>query len=314
MTKARTQFLLLIVGAAVLLLLPVMSGNYTLRLATIMMMYATLAMAWNFIGGFTGYPSFGIAAFFGLGAYAGAVVQARGVPVVLAWAFAIVIGSLFAYALGLILLRLRGHAFAIATLVIAEVLRELTNGMTDLTGGGMGLNLPFFGWGPDALGRFFFYAMFALAAITLATTYIVAHSRLGFGLNCIKQNEDAADIVGINTTRYKIIAFTLSGGFAAAAGGLYASWTGYIEPSDVYDILFSIKPILMVLLGGMGTIFGPALGAVVFLVLDEIVWRNFLQLHTGILGLLIVILILFLPAGVLSFDWRALLKKKVSAT
>jgi len=310
----KSQLALVVIGAAIILALPMVGGNYTLRLCTIMLMYATLAMAWNFIGGFAGYPSFGIAAFFGLGAYAGAVVQARGVPVVAAWAFAAVVGSVFAYVLGLILLRLRGHAFAIATLVIAEVLREITNGLTDLTGGGMGLNLPFFGWGPDALIRFFFYAMFALAAITLAATYLVAHSRLGFGLHCIKQNEDAADIVGINTTLYKIIAFTLSGGFAAAAGALYASWTGYIEPADVYDVLFSIKPILMVLIGGMGTVLGPCLGAVVFLVLDEIVWRNFLQLHTGILGLLIVILILFLPAGVLSFDWRMLFKKKVSAT
>ncbi len=306
----KTQLAFVIVGAAVILAMPLIGSNYTLRLSTIMLMYATLAMAWNFIGGFAGYPSFGVAAFFGLGAYAGAVVQSRGIPVVLAWGFAVIIGSLFAYALGLVLLRLRGHAFAIATLVIAEVLRELTNGMTSLTGGGMGLNLPFFGWGPDALGRFFFYAMFVLAAITLITTYLVANSRLGFGLTCIKQNEDAADIVGINTTRYKIIAFTLSGCFAAAAGALYASWTGYVEPADAYDVLFSIKPILMVLIGGMGTVFGPMLGAVVFLLLDEIVWRNFLQLHTGILGLLIVILILFLPAGVLSFDWRTLLKKK----
>lgn len=306
----KTQLAFVIVGAAVILAMPLIGSNYTLRLSTIMLMYATLAMAWNFIGGFAGYPSFGVAAFFGLGAYAGAVVQSRGIPVVLAWGFAVIIGSLFAYALGLVLLRLRGHAFAIATLVIAEVLRELTNGMTSLTGGGMGLNLPFFGWGPDALGRFFFYAMFVLAAITLITTYMVANSRLGFGLTCIKQNEDAADIVGINTTRYKIIAFTLSGCFAAAAGALYASWTGYVEPADAYDVLFSIKPILMVLIGGMGTVFGPMLGAVVFLLLDEIVWRNFLQLHTGILGLLIVILILFLPAGVLSFDWRTLLKKK----
>jgi branched-chain amino acid transport system permease protein len=309
----KTQFALLIVGAAVILLLPAVSGNYTLRLATIMLMYATLAMAWNFIGGFAGYPSFGLAAFFGLGAYAAAVLQSRGIPVILAWGFAIAVGSAFALLLGAILLRLRGHAFAIATLVIAEVLREITNGLTDLTGGGMGLNLPFFGWSPEALSEFFFYAMLILAAITLITTYLVANSRLGFGLTCIRQNEDAANIVGINTTRYKIIAFTLSGGFAAAAGAVYASWTGYIEPSDAYDVLFSIKPILMVLLGGMGTVFGPLLGAVVFLVLDEIVWRNFLQLHTGILGLLIVILILFLPAGVLSFDPRAILKKARAA-
>jgi branched-chain amino acid transport system permease protein len=306
MTKTRFAIL---VAVAIILAFPAVSGNYGLRLATIMLMYATLAMAWNFIGGFAGYPSFGLAAFFGLGAYAGAVLQSRGVPLVLAWAFAVVVGSAFAWLLGAILLRLRGHAFAIATLVIAEVLRELTNGLTGLTGGGMGLNLPFFGWSPEALSQFFFYAMFALAAITMAATYLVANSRLGFGLACLRQNEDAANIVGINTTRYKIIAFTLSGGFAAAAGAIYASWMGYIEPSDVYDVLFSIKPILMVLLGGMGTVVGPLIGAVVFLVLDEVVWRNFLQLHTGVLGLLIVILILFLPAGVTSFDIRAVLKK-----
>jgi branched-chain amino acid transport system permease protein len=240
-------------------------------------------------------------------------VQATGVPIVLAWLCAVAVGTLFAFVLGAVLLRLRGHAFAIATLVVTEVLRELTNGWTNVTGGGMGLNLPFFGWSPSALSEFFFYVMFALAAITFLTTYMVANNRLGFGLTCIKQNEDAANIVGIDTTKYKIIAFTLSGGFAAAAGGIYASWIGYIEPSDVYDVLFSIKPILMVLLGGMGTVFGPIFGAVAFLVLDEIVWRNFLELHTGTLGLLIVILVLFLPAGLASFDLRTIFRKAATA-
>ena len=309
----KLQLALLVVAAAVALALPAIGSNYMLRLAAIMLMYATLAMAWNFIGGFAGYPSFGLAAFFGLGAYSGGIIQSNGIPIPVAWASAIVIGSLFAVFLGVILLRLRGHAFAISTLVIAEVLRELTNGLTDLTGGGMGLNLPFFGWGPDALSKFFFYIMLVLAVIALITTYVVANNRLGFALNCIKQNEDAANIVGINTTRYKIVAFTLSGGFAAAAGAVYASWTGYIEPTDVYDVLFSIKPILMVLLGGMGTVFGPLLGAFIFLILDEVVWRNFLLLHTGVLGLLIVGLVLFLPAGVLSFNPRAIWRK-VAAT
>jgi branched-chain amino acid transport system permease protein len=308
----RLQLALVTVAALAILALPLFGGNYLLRLATIMLMYATLAMAWNFLGGFAGYPSFGLAAFFGLGAYAGGVVQSAGVSVALAWAAAAVVGTVFALILGFVLLRLRGHAFAIATLVVTEVLRELTNGWTGLTGGGMGLNLPFFGWSPTATSEFFFYAMFALTAVTFLTTCVVARNRLGFGLTCIRQNEDAANIVGIDTTRYKIIAFTLSGGFAAAAGGIYASWIGYIEPSDVYDVLFSIKPILMVLLGGMGTVFGPILGAVAFLVLDEIVWRNFLELHTGTLGLLIVILVLFLPAGLSSFDPRGLWRKAVT--
>ena len=309
----RTQLLLFAVFVTVLLALPLLGNNYVLRLATTTLMYAVLTMAWNVVGGFAGYPLFGIAAFFGLGAYSGAVVQSSGYPVPLAWIVAGVIGTAFAVVLGFILLRLRGHAFAIATLVIAEVLRELTNGWTSLTGGGMGLNLPFFGWSPTALAIFFFYAMLGLACATFIATWIVAHNRFGFALNCIRQNEDAANIVGIDTTRYKIIAFTLSGAFAAAAGAIYASWTGYIEPSDVYDVLFSIKPIIMALLGGMGTVVGPVIGAIAFLALDEFVWRNFLQLHTGVLGFLIVVLILFLPSGLSSIGLHRLWRKAASA-
>jgi branched-chain amino acid transport system permease protein len=309
----RSQLLLFAVIIAVLLAMPLLGNNYVLRLATTALMYAVLTMAWNVVGGFAGYPLFGIAAFFGLGAYSGAVVQSSGYPVALAWIVAVIIGTAFAIVLGFILLRLRGHAFAIATLVVAEVLRELTNGWTSLTGGGMGLNLPFFGWSPTALAIFFFYMMLGLATIAFVTTWIVAHNRLGFALNCIRQNEDAANIVGIDTTRYKIIAFTISGAFAAAAGAIYASWTGYIEPSDVYDVLFSIKPIIMALLGGMGTVVGPVIGAVAFLVLDEVVWRNFLQLHTGVLGFLIVVLILFLPSGLSSIGVTRLWRKAASA-
>jgi branched-chain amino acid transport system permease protein len=309
----RTQLLLFAAVIALLLAMPLLGNNYVLRLTTTALMYAVLTMAWNVVGGFAGYPLFGIAAFFGLGAYSGAVVQSSGYPVALAWIVAVIIGTAFAIVLGFILLRLRGHAFAIATLVVAEVLRELTNGWTSVTGGGMGLNLPFFGWSPTALAIFCFYMMLGLATIAFVTTWIVAHNRLGFALNCIRQNEDAANIVGIDTTRYKIIAFTISGALAAAAGAIYASWTGYIEPSDVYDVLFSIKPIIMALLGGMGTVVGPVIGAVAFLVLDEVVWRNFLQLHTGVLGFLIVVLILFLPSGLSSIGLTRFWRKAASA-
>lgn len=302
----RTRLLLYIVFAAILVTLPLLGNNYVLRLATTASMYAVLTMAWNVVGGFAGYPLFGIAAFFGLGAYSSAIAQSSGYPITVAWLIAVVTGTTFAVFLGHILLRLRGHSFAIATLVIAEVLRELTNGWTTLTGGGMGLNLLAFPWSPTALAIFFFYAMFGLAVATFAITCVVARNRIGFALNCIRQNEDAANIVGIDTTRYKIVAFTLSGSFASAAGAIYASWTGYIEPTDVYDVLFSVKPIIMALLGGMGTVVGPVVGAIAFLALDEFVWRNFLLLHTGVLGFLIVVLILFLPSGLTSLRFDRL--------
>jgi branched-chain amino acid transport system permease protein len=278
---------------------------YWLRLATIVLMYAILSLSWNFIGGMAGYPSFASAAFFGLGAYAGAVSQKLGLPMTLAWTIAGIAALLFAALLGVALLRLRGHYFAIASLVVAEVLRELVNSATDLTGGGMGLNLPVPRMASvQAQAALFFYAMLAVCAAAFAATLLVTHSKLGFGLRCIRQNEAAADMIGINTTLYKVAAFMLSALFVGMAGAIYASWVHYIEPPDVFDVLYSIKPVVMVLLGGAGSLFGPLAGAALFLLLEELVWRRFLEIHTGVLGLLIVLLVLFLPRGLVSLRSR----------
>jgi len=285
------------------------ANNYVLRLATFMAMYVVLALSWNFIGGATGYPSFATAAFFGLGAYAGAVVQATGVPMYAAWAFAAVVPGLFALALGLTILHLKGHYFAIASLITAEVLREVVNTWTELTGGGMGLNLPVLRMEVTAQAQFFYFAMLALCVVTLAASAFVLFGKLGFGLRCIRQNEDSADMLGVDTTRYKVTAFVLSAVFVGPAGAIYASWVNYIEPADVFDVLISVKPIVMVILGGAGTLLGPIVGAVAFLLLEEIVWRNVLTFHTGILGLLIVALILFMPDGVLRLNLRRLTAK-----
>lgn len=286
---------------AALALVPLATDPYWLRLGTTMLMYGVLAMSWNFIGGMAGYPSFATAAFFGLGAYSGAVAQVSGVPMLLAWSLAAAVAAAFAASLGYALLRLRGHYFAIASLVVGEVLREVTNSATGLTGGGMGLNLPIPHMASVAAqARFFYYAMLGVAALTFAAALWTMHSRLGFGLRCIKQKEAAADMLGVNVTLYKVAAFVLSAVFVGIAGAVYASWVYYIEPPDVYDVLYSIKPIVMALLGGAGTLFGPLIGASLFLALEELVWRNYISVHTGMLGLLIVLLVLFLPKGVLA--------------
>jgi branched-chain amino acid transport system permease protein len=289
----------------VLLIIPYGIDAYWLRLGTTMLMYGVLAMSWNFIGGMAGYPSFASAAFFGLGAYTGAVAQKYGLSMLLAWSTAGLVAILFAAALGFALLRLRGHYFAIASLVVAEVLREIANSATDLTGGGMGLNLPI----PKMASiigqaQFFYYAMLGVAVLVFAASWWVKNSKLGFGLRCIHQNESAADMLGVNTTWYKVCAFVLSGAFVGIAGAVYASWVHYVEPPDVFDVLYSVKAIVMVLLGGAGTLFGPLIGAALFLSLEELVWRNYLSVHTGVLGLLIVLLVLFLPKGVLAFRAR----------
>ncbi|MGZ3293254.1 MAG: branched-chain amino acid ABC transporter permease [Xanthobacteraceae bacterium] len=298
MTRSNIALLILIACVATL---PLFGGAYALRLGTIACMYSILALSWNVVGGFAGYPSFATAAFFGFGAYAAGVLVNDGLPLWLAVLVAAVAALLLAAALGAVLLRLRGHYFAIASLSLVEVLRELVNNATDLTGGGMGLNIPLAsGAGVMAEAAFFFYAMWGLLLATALMVMAVAGSKLGFGLACIRQNETASGMVGLNTTLYKSLAFGLSACFVGAAGGVYAVWVHYIDPSDVFDILYSVKPIVMALMGGLGSPLGVACGAFLYLGLEEVVWRNYIQIHTGVLGLLIVLLLLFLPHGLIS--------------
>jgi branched-chain amino acid transport system permease protein len=306
MTRSNLVLLALIACVAAL---PLFGGAYALRLGTVACMYAIMALSWNIVGGFAGYPSFATAAFFGFGAYTTGVLLNDGMPLSLSLATTFVASFLLAGLLGAVLLRLRGHYFAIASLSLVEVLRELANNATDLTGGGMGLNIPLAsGSGIMADALFFFYAMWGLLLATALMVLAVSVSKLGFGLACIRQNETASDMVGLNTTLYKSIAFGLSACFVGAAGGLYAAWVHYIDPSDVFDILYSVKPIVMALMGGLGSPLGVVSGAFLYLGLEEVVWRNYIQIHSGVLGVLIVMLLLFLPHGLISLRpdmlWR----------
>ena len=294
------SWLVLFAVAIALASLPFAGNNYLLRIATTVCMYAVMAQSWNFIGGLAGYPSFATAAFFGLGAYTSAIMQNYSAPLMLAWGCAGLATLVFAAFLGGAILHLRGHYFAIASLIVAEMLREIVNTMPGFTGGGKGLNLPILPISVAAQAQFFFYAMLALALVCTAAAIVIHRSKLGFGLRCIQQNEDAASILGVNTYAYKTAAFSLSAVFVGITGAIYASWVNYIEPPDVFDVLLAVKPMVMVLLGGLGTIFGPALGAVILLTFEELVWRNFLTIHAAALGLIIVVLVLFLPNGILS--------------
>ncbi|MCX7321070.1 MAG: branched-chain amino acid ABC transporter permease [Hyphomicrobiales bacterium] len=312
MTRSTVALLILIACVAAL---PLFGGAYALRLGTIACMYAVFALSWNIVGGFAGYPSFSTAAFFGLGAYATGILMNKGIPLAAAVGVSLLFCLLLAVILGAVLLRLRGHYFAIASLSLVEVFRELVNNATDLTGGGMGLNIPLVS-GSSVLSdaTFFFYAMWGLLLVTALTVIAVSVSKLGFGLNCIRQNETAASMVGLNATLYKAIAFGLSACFVGAAGGLYAAWVHYIDPSDVFDILYSVKPIVMALMGGLGSPLGVVCGAFLYLGLEELVWRNYIQIHSGVLGVLIILLLLFLPHGLVSLHvgriWRGLTGRK----
>jgi branched-chain amino acid transport system permease protein len=302
MTRSNLALLIVI---ACLAALPLLGGAYALRLGTIACMYAIQALSWNVVGGLAGYPSFATAAFFGFGAYATGVLLGNGAPLAISLLATLVASFLLAALLGAVLLRLRGHYFAIASLSLVEVLRELVNNATDLTGGGMGLNIPLAsGSGILADATFFFYGMWGLLLATALVLIAVSTSKLGFGLNCIRQNETAASMIGLNATLYKSIAFGLSACFVGAAGGLYAAWVHYIDPSDVFDILYSVKPIVMTLMGGLGSSLGAVCGAFLYLGLEEVVWRNYIQIHSGVLGVLIVTLLLVLPNGLVSLRFN----------
>lgn len=307
MSTSRTSYIALILGLVVLATTPLYADNYVVRTAAIVAMYGALATSWNFIGGFTGYPSFSTAAFYGLGCYVGALCQRAGVPLVAAWLIAMLLVGVFAALLGGIILRLRGHYFAIGSIAVVELCRLIASSWSSLTGGGDGLNLPLMAASPEALMRFYLYVMLAILIASLVTAVIVDRSRLGFGLRCIQQNEDAAAMVGVDTTAYKIAAYVLSAVFCAAAGAAYASWTGYIDPTESFQILLTVKVPVMAMLGGAGTVAGPALGAAAFVLLEEVFWANFLDWNRAILGVVIVLLIFFLPGGLLSIGplrWR----------
>jgi branched-chain amino acid transport system permease protein len=288
---------------------PLWGSNYIVRVAIMIAMYTTLTLSWNFIGGFAGYPSFSTAAFFGVGCYAGALAQRNGVPMVLAWIVATVVVAAIAAALGAIILKLRGHYFAIGSIAVVEVARLVISSWGSVTGGGDGLNLPLLSGGPNAVARIFLLVMISIMIITFIVTVIVDRSRLGFGLRCIQQNEDAANMVGVNNRLYKVIAYTLSALFCGTIGAAHASWTGYIDPSDSFSILMSVKVPVMCLLGGPGTVLGPVIGTAAFMMLEEVFWANFLDYNRAILGAVIVVLIFFLPGGLLALRYRDIAKR-----
>ncbi len=298
------QYLIFALWVVALASTPLWTSNYVVRLAIVIAMYSALTLSWNFIGGFTGYPSFSTAAFFGLGCYAGALAQRAGIPMVLCWVVASLVVGLFAAALGAVILRLRGHYFAIGSIGIVEVVRLVISSWDSLTGGGDGLNLPLMTGGPDVVARIFLVVMILIMIAVFLITIVVDRSRLGFGLRCIQQNEDAANMAGVDITRYKVIAYALSALFCGTVGAAYASWTGYIDPNDSFSILMSIKVPVMCLLGGPGTVLGPVLGAAAFTLLEEVFWSNFLDYNRAILGAVIVILIFFLPGGLLALSYR----------
>jgi branched-chain amino acid transport system permease protein len=304
--KNKTVRNLLLLGVLLLavILVPLVSNNFTIRFATDILMFAILASAWNIIGGYTGYASFGNVVFFGIGAYVTAILMEKaGLPFGLAFLAAGIGAAVFAVLIGLPVLRLRGHYFAIATLGVAEAMKALAQNL-DITEGNAGIYLPVLNLGIKAQYLFFFYTTLGTLILTLAITYFLLNTKLGYSLIAVREDEDAANSVGINTTFSKTFAFALSGFFTGLAGSIYAFQQAFIQPGPVFTVETTVKMIVMAVFGGMGRLFGPLLGAFGIEIISETLSNYFLVAHTLFFGTVVILAIVFTPKGVLDLITR----------
>jgi branched-chain amino acid transport system permease protein len=295
MTTGRRRAVPLLVGLAVLASLgaaPAVLSPFLVQFAINVFMLAVLAESWNIIGGFTGYASFGNVAFFGIGAYTTGVLLTRaGLPFAASLPIGGILAMAFAAVVGMPILRLKGHYFAIATLGVAETMREVVYNL-EITGAGTGLVMPI-----SRSPHPFFYLMLAILVGVTGVNWWLARSRFGYGLIAIREDEDAAAAMGINTPLYKTIAFALSGAFAGLAGGVFAYWITFIDPDAVFKVTMTIQMIIMAVFGGMGTVVGPLLGAVVLASTSELLSTQLVALAELFNGVIIVLVVLFMPRG-----------------
>ena len=278
--------------------LPLLTDKLWFRIATTVAMFVVLASGWNIIGGLTGYASFGNIAFFGLGAYTvGVLVADLGWPFGLALLVAPVVAAVFALIVGLPLLRLRGHYFAVATLGVGVAVGEVVNNTGQL-GASTGLFLPIV-----RSDLAFFYLMLGAAVLAVLTTWIILRTRFGYGLLAIRENEEAAAVIGVNTTFYKVAAFCIAAALTGLAGGIFAQWSSFINQENVFAISDNVQMILMAVVGGAGTVLGPVAGAIALeLIIQTLAGGGSGAVYSQIgLGVLLAACVIFIPRGVIDF-------------
>jgi branched-chain amino acid transport system permease protein len=300
------------VVAVAVVLLPLATRNPShLNLAILVLMAAQLGVAWNLLGGYAGQVSLGHAAFYGIGAYTSTMLLLNfGVNPWLGMLLGGVTAAASSFLFGWSCFRLKGHYFAMATIAVAELVQIVFTNW-DYAGSAVGLTIPMTGQGWGAMvfaGKAPYYGLaLGLLLLTLAATLAVERSHVGYYLRAIKDEPDAARSIGINIARYKQIALSLSAFFTALGGSLYAQKELYIDPASVLSTGLSIKMALVSILGGVGTLFGPVVGAVVLTVIEELTRVVFGGSGRGtdtiIYAALIVAIAVFYPNGLLGW-WR----------
>ena len=293
-TGSRTAFGVALAVMVAMLGVPLLHNGYYENLFRGILMFSTMSLGWNLIGGYVGYVSFGNVVFFGIGAYCAALLSQHGNGnVLVALAVAVPVCALFAIVVGVPVLRLRGHYFGIATLAIALAVQEIIANV-DAFGGSTGITVHQNPWFSQ-----YYYAMWAVCLVSLLATWFIARSKLGYAFVAIRENEDAAVVLGINPTYFKVVAWAISGMMAGAAGAIFAGANGFIDPDTAFALDDNIFPVVMALLGGVGTVAGPVVGAFILTGINETLWNHYPKVHTLFFGAVIVLVVLFLPRGLL---------------
>ena len=293
---------------AVLMMAPpfLTSNQFLLHLAITVLLWTLLGVSWNLLGGFAGQVSFGHATFFGVGAYATMILYLRlGLAPWYGMALGGAAAVLVSLPIGLICFRLRGPYFSLSTLAVAEIVRLIALNWDALTNGPVGLlitALP-----PVRLGGRvldweskapFYFIIAALAALAMLATWQLSRARLGAYLLAIREDEDAAESVGIDTVRAKVLTLALSAFFTGLAGGFYGLYFRYVDPDAVFPIALSVEMVFIAVVGGLATVIGPVIGAVFLTTLGELFRERFQVGHLIFYGLFMMLAIRYLPEGI----------------
>ena len=265
-------------------------------------LFATMATSWNIMGGYTGYKSLGHSAFYGLGAYLVAITANEfGWNPLISAPFLAIVVFLVALLLGWIMVRASGAAFVISSIAMLLIFRLLALNLRGFTNGAPGLSQPIPPWAPEFSRMPFYYYMLVWLIIAVLVSAFVRRSRFGLGLLAIRDDEGKAEMVGVHTTLYKVIAFGLSAYFVALAGGVWSYSTSHISPIFAFDIVIGVEMILATMLGGIGTVSGPVLGAFILIPASDLILFQFgsTTIHLAIFGTSMMLIILFLPKGIL---------------
>ncbi|HEY4191850.1 MAG TPA: branched-chain amino acid ABC transporter permease [Mesorhizobium sp.] len=290
MTAARIAFIVLAI--VVLAAVPWFGSDVLVQFGINALLLAVLAQGWNIIGGYAGYASFGNSVFYGLGSYGVAIAMVQWeLPFAFGLAFGVVMAVVFAFLLGLPVLRLKGHYFAIATLALAQVMIAIVSNV-GLAGQNIGLVLP-----PLNNDPLFYELSLGLLVVTTLTIFWLTRSRFGFGLIAIRENEEGAAVMGVNTTLYKVLAFALSGVFSALAGGIHAYWITFLDPESAFDISLNVKMIIMAVFGGPGTVLGPVVGALTLTTVSEFLSSEVTSVAGLFFGIVVVAAVVLMPRG-----------------